>query len=190
MGSLPAGAGTEITQTAEFRPEGSSAASTGWRGSLPSFRLPGHPGRHTRRGRIGGSLDAPLLLAAEFSNRSCLLDGGTAEGAGQRGAKHARGTRQRWSLIGDASRHLVPARSATGRSARAPRAVSVGRDGVVPLFVLDESLLEPAGSNRRRFLAESLRALDMQLGGTLVLRRGAPPHVVPELAAEVGAERS
>ena len=65
--------------------------------------------------------------------------------------------------------------------------MSVGRDGVVPLFVLDESLLKPAGSNRRRFLAESLRALDMQLGGTLVLRRGAPPHVVPELAAEVGA---
>ena len=66
-------------------------------------------------------------------------------------------------------------------------AASVGTDGVIPLFVLDQSLLNPAGPNRRRFLAESLRVLDRELGGGLVLRRGAPHRVVPEVAAEVGA---
>ena len=67
-------------------------------------------------------------------------------------------------------------------------AASLGRDGVIPLFVLDQSLLNPAGSNRRRFLAECLRALDRELGGALVLRRGTPHRVVPEVAAELGAK--
>jgi deoxyribodipyrimidine photo-lyase len=58
---------------------------------------------------------------------------------------------------------------------------------VVPLFVADPALLGPAGPNRRRFLAGALRALDRDLGGTLVLRRGHPSQVVPALAAEVGA---
>jgi len=66
-------------------------------------------------------------------------------------------------------------------------ASSVGADGVVPLFVVDPAVLDPAGPNRRRFLAEALRALDRELGGTLVLRRGDPRLVVPALAAEVGA---
>ena len=44
-------------------------------------------------------------------------------------------------------------------------AASVGTDGVIPLFVLDQSLLKPAGPNRRRFLAECLRMLDRELGG-------------------------
>lgn len=60
-------------------------------------------------------------------------------------------------------------------------------DTVVPLFVLDPAVLRPAGPNRRRFLAEALRALDCQLGGVLVLRHGDPHTVVPALAAEVGA---
>lgn len=67
------------------------------------------------------------------------------------------------------------------------RAASVGSAGVLPLFVLDASLLHPAGPNRRRFLAESLRALDLELGGTLVLRQGDPRLVVPAVAEEVGA---
>jgi deoxyribodipyrimidine photo-lyase len=58
---------------------------------------------------------------------------------------------------------------------------------VVPLFVIDPALLRPAGPNRRRFLAEALRALDRQLGGGLVLRHGDPRHVVPSVAGEVGA---
>ena len=35
-----------------------------------------------------------------------------------------------------------------------------GADAVVPLFVIDPSVLAAAGPNRRRFLAEALRALD------------------------------
>jgi deoxyribodipyrimidine photo-lyase len=66
-------------------------------------------------------------------------------------------------------------------------AATVGSRGVVPLFVTDPSLLDPAGPNRRRFLAESLRALDRELGDTLVLRHGDPRLVVPAVAAEVGA---
>ena len=60
-------------------------------------------------------------------------------------------------------------------------------DGVVPLFVVDPFLLDPAGPNRRRFLADALRALDRELGGTLVLRHGDPRQVVPQVAAAVGA---
>jgi deoxyribodipyrimidine photo-lyase len=67
-------------------------------------------------------------------------------------------------------------------------AASVGADGVVPLFVVDPSVLNPAGPNRRRFLADALRALDRELGGLLVLRQGDPRLVVPALATEVGAK--
>lgn len=66
-------------------------------------------------------------------------------------------------------------------------AADAGADGVVPLFVVDPSLLGPAGPNRRRFLAGALRALDRELGGSLVLRHGSPQVVVADLAAEVGA---
>lgn len=60
-------------------------------------------------------------------------------------------------------------------------------DAVVPLFVVDPAVIRAAGPNRRRFLADALRALDEASGGTLVLRCGDPRRVVPELAAEVGA---
>lgn len=66
-------------------------------------------------------------------------------------------------------------------------AASATPDGVVPLFVLDPNLLDHAGPNRRRFLAESLDVLDRALGGTLVLRRGDPTRVVPSVATEAGA---
>jgi deoxyribodipyrimidine photo-lyase len=66
-------------------------------------------------------------------------------------------------------------------------AVGAGAGRVVPLFVLDPSLLAPAGPNRRRFLAGALRALDRELGKKLVLRSGSPVQVVPAFAAEVGA---
>lgn len=72
-----------------------------------------------------------------------------------------------------------------------PALLAAARDGaVVPLFVLDDRLLDPAGSNRVRFLLRSLRALDADLrrhGPGLVVRRGRPEEVVPSLAAEVGA---
>ena len=68
-------------------------------------------------------------------------------------------------------------------------AARAGPDGVVAAFVLDPALLGPAGPNRRRFLAESLRALDAQLGGALVVRRGEPARVICALADEVGVRR-
>ena len=66
-------------------------------------------------------------------------------------------------------------------------AAGAGADEVVPLFVVDPSMLRAAGPNRRRFLAEALRALDRQLDGTLVLRSGDPRRVVSAVAEEVGA---
>jgi deoxyribodipyrimidine photo-lyase len=60
-------------------------------------------------------------------------------------------------------------------------------DEVVPLFVADPALLRAAGPNRRRYLAATLAALSVELGGTLVLRRGDPRQVLPAVAAEVGA---
>ena len=67
-------------------------------------------------------------------------------------------------------------------------AAKAGPDGVLPLFVADRSLLTLAGRNRRRFLKDALsETLDQELAGGLVLRQGDPAHVVPALAAEVGA---
>jgi deoxyribodipyrimidine photo-lyase len=60
---------------------------------------------------------------------------------------------------------------------------------VVPLFVLDPALWGPAGPPRRAWLARSLRALDGDLGGRLVVRHGDPADVVPATAAHVGADR-
>lgn len=64
-----------------------------------------------------------------------------------------------------------------------------GPDGsVVPLFCLDPALWDPAGPNRRAFLVGCLRSLDEAIGGHLVVRHGDPLAVVPQLAAEVGAD--
>jgi len=60
-------------------------------------------------------------------------------------------------------------------------AAAAGGD-VVPLFVLDDALWGPAGSNRRAFLVGCLRALDESLDGRLVVRRGDPARVVAEVA--------
>jgi len=58
---------------------------------------------------------------------------------------------------------------------------------VVPLFVVDPRLWEPAGPPRRAWLLRSLRALDADLDGRLVIRTGDPRDAVPALAADVGA---
>ncbi|WP_028934343.1 cryptochrome/photolyase family protein [Pseudonocardia spinosispora] len=55
------------------------------------------------------------------------------------------------------------------------------------LFVLDEHLLGPSGAPRTAFLAGCLRALDESLDGRLLVRRGDPVTVVPEVAREIGA---
>lgn len=61
---------------------------------------------------------------------------------------------------------------------------------VIALFVLDPALLRPSGAPRRAFLLRTLRTLDADLlahGGRLVLRHGAPEHVVPGVVEEAGA---
>jgi deoxyribodipyrimidine photo-lyase len=60
---------------------------------------------------------------------------------------------------------------------------------VVPLFVIDPRLWEPAGPPRRAWLIRSLKALDAALEGRLVIRRGDPVAVVPAVAAEAGAAK-
>lgn len=57
---------------------------------------------------------------------------------------------------------------------------------VVPLFVFDPRLWEPAGPPRQAYLLESLARLGERVGG-LVLRCGDPVEVVPQVAAEAGA---
>lgn len=72
-----------------------------------------------------------------------------------------------------------------------PALVAAAREGaVIPLFVLDDILLETAGCPRLAYLLRTLRALDRQLetcGGSLTLRRGRPEQVVPAVVAESGA---
>ena len=66
-------------------------------------------------------------------------------------------------------------------------------DHVVPVFVLDPRLLHGSGAAsgpRTLFMLGCLQALDVALrerGGALVVREGAPEHVLAELAGEVGA---
>nr|WP_179519727.1 deoxyribodipyrimidine photo-lyase [Nocardioides perillae] len=65
-------------------------------------------------------------------------------------------------------------------------------DGVLPLFVLDPALWDPAGPSRRAYLTASLRALDTALdglGGGLQVVHGDPVEVLPRVAAEVDARR-
>jgi deoxyribodipyrimidine photo-lyase len=61
---------------------------------------------------------------------------------------------------------------------------------VLALFVLDPTLLVPAGAPRLAFLYRTLRVLEADLrahGGELVVRRGDPVEVVPAVAREIGA---
>jgi deoxyribodipyrimidine photo-lyase len=72
-----------------------------------------------------------------------------------------------------------------------PALLAAAADGpVIALFVLDDALLRPAGTPRLSFLLESLRAMDTELrtlGAHLVIRRGRPEQIVPELVAQTGA---
>lgn len=58
---------------------------------------------------------------------------------------------------------------------------------VLPVFINDDRLREPAGPNRLAFLAGSLQALDADIGSHLVVRSGDPADVLSALADEVGA---
>lgn len=66
-------------------------------------------------------------------------------------------------------------------------AAAAQRGPVIGVFVVDDALWRPAGPNRRAFLARSLRALDDDLDGRLVVRAGRPAAVIRQVAAEVGA---
>jgi len=57
---------------------------------------------------------------------------------------------------------------------------------VIPLFIVDPRLWEPAGPSRRAYLLSSLESLADQTGG-LVLRTGDPVEVVREVVREAGA---
>ena len=74
-----------------------------------------------------------------------------------------------------------------------PALVEAGADGeVLPLFVLDPRLWDPAGPSRRAYLAGSLRSLDASLRerqGGLSMVRGNPVRRVVQAARAVGAER-
>lgn len=58
---------------------------------------------------------------------------------------------------------------------------------IVPVFVLDETDPWPLGGASRWWLHHSLAALRESLGG-LVLRRGDPRQIIPQLAEKLGAE--
>ena len=74
-----------------------------------------------------------------------------------------------------------------------PAILTAAADGaeVVPVFVVDPTF-GAAGSPRRAFLHDCLRALDDALrrtsGTGLVVRHGDPTQEIPALAAEVGAD--
>ena len=59
---------------------------------------------------------------------------------------------------------------------------------VVPLFVLDPRFLSTSGAARLAFLFRSLRSLNEQLGGSLVIRTGNPQDVVAAVAQESAAQ--
>jgi len=64
---------------------------------------------------------------------------------------------------------------------------AAGGGDVLPLFVVDPALWDPAGPSRRAWLADSLRALAADLDGALVVRHGDPADVLAEVVAAAGA---
>ncbi len=71
-------------------------------------------------------------------------------------------------------------------------AVESGPDGVLPLFVLDPALWDPAGVSRRWYLTRSLTALDAALrpgGNGLSVLQGDPVTEVVRAARAVAATR-
>ncbi len=74
------------------------------------------------------------------------------------------------------------------RLADNPALARAAEDGeVLGLFVLDPALTRPSGAARLAVLYRSLRALDSQLGGRLVVRHGSPANVLPRVVSEIGA---
>ncbi len=61
-------------------------------------------------------------------------------------------------------------------------------DEVVPLFVLDDRLRDPAGAARLAFLYGCLRDLQVRTDGALRVVRGRPQQVLADVVARTGAE--
>ncbi|WP_435182480.1 cryptochrome/photolyase family protein [Halobellus sp. EA9] len=64
--------------------------------------------------------------------------------------------------------------------------------GVVPVFVFDDAVLDHAGAPRVRYLLDALaelRAWYREHGSDLVVARGDPASVIPDLAEEYDADR-
>ncbi|MGI8667264.1 MAG: cryptochrome/photolyase family protein [Jatrophihabitans sp.] len=68
------------------------------------------------------------------------------------------------------------------------QAAEAGGGEVLGVFVLDPALIRPAGAARLAVLYRTLRALDEQLGGTLVIRHGKPHQVLAQLCDQVAAD--
>ena len=69
-----------------------------------------------------------------------------------------------------------------------PALVAASKAGdVTPLFVLDPMFLQRSGAPRLAFLFRSLRDLNREIGGALVVRVGDPVDVVAKVAQEVNA---
>jgi deoxyribodipyrimidine photo-lyase len=70
-----------------------------------------------------------------------------------------------------------------------PALLAAAGDGgrVVGLFVLDPKLLRGSGSRRVQFLHRCLLALNQSMGGALLVVRGDPKRLVPQVATHVGA---
>ena len=67
-------------------------------------------------------------------------------------------------------------------------AAALAHGTTTPLFVLDPVFLQRSGAARLAFMYRTLRDLDAQLGGALVVRHGDPREVVTQVAGEVGAD--
>ena len=61
-------------------------------------------------------------------------------------------------------------------------------DRVAPVFVVDPVLWEASGPVRRAYLADSLRSLDHELGGNLLVRHGDPAQIIPRIARAADAD--
>ena len=71
----------------------------------------------------------------------------------------------------------------------AAAAAAASSDGsAVPLFVLDPAVWDPASDVRRAYLSASLRALDADLGGHLLVLHGDPVDAVVRGAMAAGAK--
>jgi len=73
-------------------------------------------------------------------------------------------------------------------------AAQAGNSTVIPIFILDPSLLHSSyvGQKRLSFLFEGLRRLDEDLkkiGSRLIIRRGAPQHALRQMFEETGARK-